>query len=276
MRDISSKALSQYKGLPDLDMDRVKSGIPSFDEISNGGFIQERSYLLLGAAGTGKTIFAMQFLYNGAELFKENGVYLTSEEPPEQLRRDVSSFNWDVGSLEDEKRIAILDATSAKIGLMQDERYKVPRPATLDGVLYEIYKAIETTSAKRVVVDSLDSLEVHVSSQDDYRSFMLKLVAILKSFHTTSIIISEAPGEGRNARRGIEEFVTDGIILLTNELVDAGRQRKIEIIKMRGSAHRAGQVPFIIGREGIEIQATTELGRLVRKMTPKEKANAGS
>ena len=134
---------------------RIQSGIPGFDQIVGGGLIRDRVYLLAGPAGAGKTIFSSQFLYNGLTKFGENGVYVVLEETPQQLRENLfNSFNWNIGSYEDSGNLVILDAISSRLGLSSQERFVVPRPFTLEALLYEIQTAIQTAGARRVVIDS--------------------------------------------------------------------------------------------------------------------------
>jgi KaiC/GvpD/RAD55 family RecA-like ATPase len=107
---------------------RVPTGIPGFDELCSGGILRNRSYLLSGTAGAGKTIFGLQYLYNGITKYGENGIYIATEERPEQVRENVKQFGWDFEALEEEGKLAILDACSTKIGIPSHEKYVDVRP----------------------------------------------------------------------------------------------------------------------------------------------------
>jgi len=252
-------------GIASVDMDRVSSGIQGFDELVEGGLIKDRVYLVSGSSGSGKTIFSMQFIYNGITQFKENGVYVTFEETPEQLRRDMSGLRWELKRLEEAGKLALIDATSARVGLGSKEKFVIPRPVTLDSILFEIYKTIQRVGAKRVVIDCLDAMELQAKSPEDFRTSLLKLISILKSFNCTSFLVIEAP-EKKISRHGISEFVSDGIICLYYVLEDDKRLRKIEVLKMRGTDHSSRIVPFQIGKNGIAVLSESELEKTMRKV----------
>ncbi len=241
-------------------INRARSGIPGFDELTKGGLIRNRAYLIAGSAGTGKTIFSMQFIHNGAVKYGENGVYVTLEETPEQLRRDLFSFGWNLKRLENDGRLILLDASSSRVGFGSKEKYVVPRPFTLDALLYEVNRCIEKVKAKRVVIDCLDAMGLHAKDPEEFRKSLLKLTMLLKSFECTSLLVSESFDGKTPSRYGVEEFVTDGIIMLHHALDESiseettldenpvngnllqeskswtrTRTRRIEILKIRGS-----------------------------------------
>src|SRR5438445_1808987 len=156
-------------------LQRVQSGIPGFDQIVGGGYIRDRVYLLAGPAGAGKTIFSTQFLYNGISKYNENGIYVVLEETPQQLRENMyNSFGWNIQTYEDNGNIIVLDAISSRLGLSSAERFVVPRPFTLESLLYEIQTAIQTVNARRVVIDSLDAMSLELT-QVDLRSIIQRL-----------------------------------------------------------------------------------------------------
>ena len=239
--------------------ERVISGIPGFDEIVNGGLLRGRTFLISGSPGAGKTIFSMQFVYNGALRYGDNGVYVTFEETPEQLRKDMLRLGWDLKKLEDEKKLILIDASSARIGMSSRERFVVHRPFTLDSLLSDIYLNIKKIGAKRVVIDCLDAAELHSKDIDAFRKYILRLSAILKSLDCTAILISEAPGGNRISRYGVEEFVTDGIILLHHNFEKNRRVRKIEVVKTRGSKHSSEMRLLDITDRGIEVKNISEV-----------------
>src|SRR5881397_4029522 len=277
-------------------LQRVQSGIPGFDQIVGGGLIRDRVYLLAGPAGAGKTIFSTQFLYNGISKYNENGVYVVLEETPQQLRENMyNSFGWNIQTYEDNGNIIVLDAISSRLGLSSAERYVVPRPFTLESLLYEIQNAIQTVNARRVVIDSLDAMSLELT-QVDLRSLIQRLTMILKSFGCTTLLVSGQAETGNQGRKSVEEYVVDGMIRLHHNLEESVsgettleqnalegnsleedsfsmkvRSRKIEIPKMRGTSHSQYQHPFLINENGIEIKSEPEVTKRLRRAIFKAK-----
>src|SRR5213594_1899727 len=277
-------------------LQRVQSGIPGFDQIVGGGLIRDRVYLLAGPAGAGKTIFSTQFLYNGISKYNENGIYVVLEETPQQLRENVyNSFGWNIQTYEDNGNIVVLDAISSRLGLSSSERFVVPRPFTLESLLYEIQNAIQTVNARRVVIDSLDAMSLELT-QVDLRSLIQRLTMILKSFGCTTLLVSGQAETSNQGRKSVEEYVVDGMIRLHHNLEESVsgettleqnalqgnsleedsfsmkvRSRKIEIPKMRGTSHSQYQHPFIINENGIEIKSEPEVTKRLRRAIFKAK-----
>jgi len=277
-------------------LQRIPSGIPGFDQIVGGGLIRDRVYLLAGPAGAGKTIFSTQFLYNGISKYNENGVYVVLEETPQQLRENVyNSFGWNIQTYEDNGNIVVLDAISSRLGLSSAERFVVPRPFTLESLLYEIQNAIQTVNARRVVIDSLDAMSLELT-QVDLRSLIQRLTMILKSFGCTTLLVSGQAETSNQGRKSVEEYVVDGMIRLHHNLEESVsgettleqnalqgnsleedsfsmkvRSRKIEIPKMRGTSHSQYQHPFIINENGIEIKSEPEVTKRLRRAIFKAK-----
>ena len=277
-------------------LQRIPSGIPGFDQIVGGGLIRDRVYLLAGPAGAGKTIFSTQFLYNGISKYNENGVYVVLEETPQQLRENVyNSFGWNIQTYEDNGNIVVLDAISSRLGLSSNERFVVPRPFTLESLLYEIQNAIQTVNARRVVIDSLDAMSLELT-QVDLRSLIQRLTMILKSFGCTTLLVSGQAETSNQGRKSVEEYVVDGMIRLHHNLEESVsgettleqnalegnsleedsfsmkvRSRKIEIPKMRGTSHSQYQHPFLINENGIEIKSEPEVTKRLRRAIFKAK-----
>jgi len=277
-------------------LQRIPSGIPGFDQIVGGGLIRDRVYLLAGPAGAGKTIFSTQFLYNGISKYNENGIYVVLEETPQQLRENVyNSFGWNIQTYEDNGNIVVLDAISSRLGLSSSERFVVPRPFTLESLLYEIQNAIQTVNARRVVIDSLDAMSLELT-QVDLRSLIQRLTMILKSFGCTTLLVSGQAETSNQGRKSVEEYVVDGMIRLHHNLEESVsgettleqnalegnsleedsfsmkvRSRKIEIPKMRGTSHSQYQHPFIINENGIEIKSEPEVTKRLRRAIFKAK-----
>jgi KaiC/GvpD/RAD55 family RecA-like ATPase len=277
-------------------LQRIPSGISGFDQIVGGGLIRDRVYLLTGPAGAGKTIFSTQFLYNGISKYNENGVYVVLEETPQQLRENMyNSFGWNIQTYEDNGNIVVLDAISSRLGLASQERFVVPRPFTLESLLYEIQNAIQTVNARRVVIDSLDAMSLELT-QADLRSLIQRLTMILKSFGCTTLLVSGQAEGSNTGRKSVEEYVVDGMIKLHHNLEESMsgettleqnalqgnsleedsfamkvRSRKIEIPKMRGTSHSQYQHPFTINENGIEIKSEPEVTKRLRRAIFKAK-----
>jgi KaiC/GvpD/RAD55 family RecA-like ATPase len=269
-----------------------------------GGLIRDRVYLLAGPAGAGKTIFSTQFLYNGITKFGENGVYVVLEETPQQLRENMyNSFGWDLRQYEDSGNLIILDAISSRLGLSSQENYVVPRPFTLEALLYEIQTAIQRTQAQRVIIDSLDAMSLELT-QVDLRSLIQRLTMILKSFGCTTMLVSgQADRQSDPAhagRKAVEEYVVDGMIRLHHTLEESTsgetmleensvqgntleedsfamkvRARKIEVPKMRGTSHSQYLHPITINENGVEIKSEPEVSRRLRRAVFKAKPVKG-
>src|SRR5881397_628472 len=287
----------QQPARPQLQqLQRVQSGIPGFDQIVGGGLIRDRVYLLAGPAGAGKTIFSTQFLYNGITKFGENGVYVVLEETPQQLRENMfNSFQWDLRQYEDSGNLILLDAISSRLGLSSQENYVVPRPFTLEALLYEIQTAIQRVQAQRVIIDSLDAMSLELT-QVDLRSLIQRLTMILKSFGCTTLLVSGQADNSNQGRKAVEEYVVDGMVRLHHTLEESVsgettleqnalegnsleedsfamkmRSRKIEIPKMRGTSHSHYLHPFVIGEQGIEVKSEPEVTKRLRRAIFKAK-----
>jgi len=163
-----------------------------------------------------------------------------------------------VKRLEEEGELILIDASSARIGLSTGERFVVHRPFTLDSLLSDIYESIKKIGAKRVVIDCLDAAELHARDLDEFRKYILKLSSILKSLGCTSILIVESPDGHRVSRYGVEEYVSDGIIVLHHNLEKNRRVRRIEVVKTRGSKHSPDVKWLDITDRGIEVKSVSE------------------
>ncbi len=236
-----------------VSLDRVKSGIVGFDELLDGGFIPNRVYLVSGPPGAGKTIFCSQFIYKGILENYENGIYVTLEVSPEQLREDVLSLGWDLRHLEDEDKLIIIDSSLSRLGFDGNEDFSVPRPYTTDALLYEIQKAIQKINAKRIVIDCLDTLDLDSKDSVEFRKILLRLISILKSFKCTCLLIAESHKPRTSIEEAVE-FAADGIIKLIQP--NETSPRKIEVTKMRGTNNSPYPNPCIISEDGIKINQT--------------------
>jgi circadian clock protein KaiC len=221
-------------------MDRVRTGIDGLDQLLCGGFLRGDAILAAGAPGTGKTSLGMQYLHNGITRYQEPGIFITFEEFPERIYRDAQSFGWDFRALEEEGKLKVL-FTSPEV-LQQD----IVRDQGL------VNEMIGEIGAMRVVVDSVSHL--HDAGQDlrHYREAVYRLVNALKRESLTAVLLREL-GEQEEIGGGPEDFVADGLIMLTRAYVGGHHMRFLEVIKSRGSPHIAIPSLFSLGEGGIRV-----------------------
>jgi KaiC/GvpD/RAD55 family RecA-like ATPase len=243
-------------------MDRVSSGVKGLDEILGGGFPKGRTILVVGSPGSGKTILAMQFLRAGA-LAGERSIYITFDEKPEQVKQNVADFGWDLDRLEGEGKILFVDATpfrrtSSTVrpqelgGLPFEER--VPE-ITLTGLVETLKRLAEEEEVTRVAVDPITSISVRYQSPIKRRRAMLMLFDALSSIGATCIVTSELRTSMLSRRFQLEEFLSQGVVLLRTGIHDGNVVRAVQVEKMRGIAHDAQLRPYVIGNGGIEVYA---------------------
>ena len=221
---------------------KVPVGIAGFDQISYGGIPKGRTTLLAGTAGSGKTIFALQFLINGLRAYEENGVIVTFEETPEDLARNVEGLGWDIKQYVAENRVAVVDA-SPEPGetIMECGSYD------LSALLARIEHAVRKVGAKRVILDSVGAIFPQFTDSNLVRRELHRVVAGMRQLGVTTVVTIERMQEyGDIARFGVEEFVADNVLILRNPLEQEKRRRTIEILKFRGTTHQKGEYPFTI------------------------------
>jgi KaiC/GvpD/RAD55 family RecA-like ATPase len=241
------------------DSKRVPTGIAGFDELCGGGLLRNRTYLVSGAAGAGKTIFGLQYIYNGITKYGENGVYIATEERPEQIRENVKKFGWDFEALEEEGKLAIVDACSTKIGIPSHEKYVDIRPFDMRSMMDQIISIQDAIDAKRAVVDGTTSIGFYLSDPSKIRVELLKLSTTLEILGLTSLMTCETIDENSPSRFGVEMFVTEGTILMYYKRTNSVRVRSIEIFKMRGSDHSKNIHPYEITPNGIVVHPYEEV-----------------
>ncbi|MCB9832246.1 MAG: circadian clock protein KaiC [Planctomycetes bacterium] len=230
---------------PRTELAKVPTGIHGFDQIANGGIPRGRSTLLVGTAGSGKTVFALQFLLEGVRHYGENGVFVTFEEAPSDLMHNVSSFGWDLEGLVAERGIAVVDVTPEP-----GEETIATGPYDLSALLARLESAIRSVDAKRVILDSIGALFPQLTDANIIRRELHRIAAGLRALEVTTLVTMERTEEdGGVGRWGVEEFVADNVILLRNRLEQEKRRRTVEILKVRGATHQKGEYPFTIDAE---------------------------
>src|SRR3989338_1169940 len=236
-------------------MQRVPTGINGLDELMEGGFPAGRTVLVSGACGTGKTIFCMQYLFNGAKKFSEPGIYVTLDERPDLVRQDMLRFGWDMRKLEEENMLHIIDGTIAKLGMPSEEEFSLPATGfDLDRLLLEIMRVSKRIGAKRVVIDSVPALGFKFDNPGEVRKAVLKLAYMLMRIGVTSLITSEVQeGANKFGKYGVEEYVSDGVVVLHYMGVGMASNRTLHIRKMRATKHSEDLRPIEITERGIVV-----------------------
>lgn len=244
---------------------KLPTHIPGFDFISRGGLPSGRSTLIAGSAGSAKTIFAVQFLAAGIVEEGHPGVFVTFEDLPEELRRNMRSFGWDIEKWEQEKKWAFVDVSPDF-----DDPTPVIGSYDLGGLTSRIVHAVKKTKAKRVALDSLSALFMSLPEPAVLRGELFKIMTTLKKMNVTVVFTGERTEEyGHVTRSEVEEFVSDNVVILRNLLTDERRRRTMEVLKFRGASHERGEVPFTITDEGIVVipltaEALTQTSSTVR------------
>ncbi|NUN11577.1 hypothetical protein HUU53_02935 [Candidatus Micrarchaeota archaeon] len=226
-------------------VNRIKTGIPGMDELIEGGFPESSSILVSGSAGCGKSIFCLEYLYNGAKLYKEPGVYVTLEEHPNNLWWMSQRFKWDLLSLERENLLKV---------------YKFdPTPDSRNEIEFQTKRIVEKAKqfgAKRLVVDSITAFSFWVDDVGRIRYAIYSLIEALRELNCTTLLTVESlPGRNDVSRFGVEEFLTDGIV----QLHFRPPHRSIFVRKLRGTRHDARVHPMKIDDNGIEIDSKGEI-----------------
>ncbi len=232
-------------------VERVKTGIPGFDEIVYGGIPKRNVVLLSGGPGTGKTIFGQQYLWNGLQM-GEPGVYVALEEHPVQVRINMRQFGWDIRSYEQQGYFAIVDAFTGGIGeAAKREKYVVRDPTDVGELIDVLKAAIRDVGAMRVVIDSVSTL--YLTKPSVARSVVLLLKRVLSGLGTTSILISQVSVTERGFGGPGVEHAADGIVRLDLNEFNGELMRSIIVWKMRGTKHSMKRHPFEITDKGIII-----------------------
>ncbi len=227
---------------------KIRTGIDGFDEVSYGGLPAGRTTLVSGTSGTGKTLFAVQFLHNGIVDFQEPGILVTFEESPIDIKRNALSFGWDLQSLIDQGKLFILDASP------DPEGYEISGNFDLSALIERIQYAIQKYRAQRVSIDSVTAIFQQYDSVGIVRRELFRLAARLKQSQVTTVMTTERTDEyGPIARFGVEEFVSDNVVIMRNIMEGEKRRRTLEILKLRGTTHMKGEYPFTISNHGINI-----------------------
>jgi circadian clock protein KaiC len=229
------------------------TGITGLDQVTGGGLPQGRPTLVCGAAGCGKTLLAMEFLVRGATQFGETGAFITFEEPVEDLILNVRSLGFDLQQLIDDGKVAIDHIHVDRSEIEEAGEYN------LEGLFLRIGLAIDSVGAKRVVLDTIETLFGGFDNPAILRSELRRLFHWLKDRGVTAVITGEK-GDGQLTRQGLEEYVSDCVIVLDHRVNEQVSTRRLRIVKYRGSTHGTNEYPFLIDEDGISVLPITSLG----------------
>ena len=231
---------------------KTPTGINGLDEVTMGGLPTGRPTLVCGSAGCGKTLFSLEFLVRGAREYNEPGVFMAFEERPQDLADNVASLGFDLNQLQADKKL--------RIDYVRTERSEIEETGEydLEGLFIRLGYAIDSIGAKRVVLDTVENLFAGYNNQNILRAELRRLFQWLKDKGVTAIITGER-GEGTLTRHGLEEYVSDCVILLDHRIINQISTRRLRIIKYRGSVHGTNEYPFLIDEEGISVLPITSL-----------------
>jgi circadian clock protein KaiC len=250
-----TRRLSRTPSLP-----KTRTGIAGLDEITGGGLPAGRPTLVCGGAGSGKTLLAMEFLARGATQFDEPGVFMAFEERAGELETNFASLGFDLKALVSEKRL-ILDFVRVEPAELEEAG-----SYDLDGLFIRLGSAIDSVNAKRVVLDTIETLFSGLRDTAVLRAELRRLFHWLKTKGVTAVITAER-GEDSLTRYGLEEYVADCVILLDNRVEGQMATRRLRIVKYRGSSHGTNEYPFLIDEGGISIMPLTSLAMDYRAST---------
>ena len=242
------------------------TSIQGFDEITGGGLPKGRPTLVCGGAGCGKTLFAIEFLVRGAIVYNEPGVFISFEESEKELTANVTSLGFDLKDLIKRKMIWFEHIHLERGEIEQKGEYD------LIGLFVHIHNAIESIGAKRVVLDTIESLFSELPNPTAVRTELRRLFSWLKKKNVTTIVTGEK-GDGTLTRQGLEEYVSDCVIVLDHRVTDQSSIRRLRIVKYRGSTHGTNEYPFLIDEDGFSVLPVTSLG--LNHISSKDRISSG-
>lgn len=244
--------VTRLANLKVLAMKRVATGIPGMDSLLQGGFLEGSSILISGGAGTGKTIFSTQYIYQGAAQFSEPGIYITLEEGTTNIWWNMKSFQWNIAKMQQDNLIKIY-----RVGMFNPKDFAMQ----FDQEIGKIRDMVNEMGARRLVIDSTTAFGMFMGSDADVRYNLFKLINEMKKLNCTTLLLSEVraqdgtPERDINSAFGVEEFVVDGLI----RLYFSPPVRSLLVKKMRGTDHDKRIHPFEITPNGFEVNAAEQV-----------------
>ncbi|MDK6028698.1 KaiC domain-containing protein [Ignisphaera sp. 4213-co] len=231
--------------------ERVKTGIPGFDEILHGGIPKRNIVLVSGGPGTGKTILSQQFIWNGLQM-GEPGIYVVLEEHPAQVKQNMKQFGWDVTPFEKKGMFEIVDAFTGGIGeYAKREKYVVPDPTDVGHLVDVVRDAIKDLNAQRAVIDSVSTL--YITRPSLARGIIMQIKKVLSGLGVTAFLVSQVSVTERGFGGPGVEHAADGIVRLDLDEIGGELKRSLIVWKMRGTSHSMRRHPFEITDKGIVV-----------------------
>ncbi len=245
---------------------KCPTGIRGLDQVTDGGLPRNRSTLVCGGPGAGKTLLGLEFLARGARDFREAGVFVSFEERPEDLAKNAVSLGFDLGRLARSKRLVVEHIALDRNQLLEAGEYD------LEGLFIRLEAAIASVGAKRVVLDTIEALFGALTNQGILRAELNRLFSWLKDKGVTTVITAER-GQGALTRHGLEEYVSDCVLMLDQRVDDQIATRRLRIVKYRGSTHGTNEYPFLIDRSGFLVLPITDVS--LDYASPKQFVSSG-
>lgn len=248
-----NSSFSNYNGPANRSLPKARTGIQGLDEVTYGGFPRGRPTLICGSAGAGKSLLAIEFIVRGATQFGEPGVFVAFEETAGELAQNVRSLGFDLDELARKKKLIV--------DFVRIERSEIDETGDydLEGLFIRIGAAIDAIGAKRVALDTIENLFAGLQNQGILRAELRRLFRWLKDKGVSAVITAER-GEGALTRHGLEEYVSDCVILLDHRVTDQVSTRRMRVVKYRGTAHGTNEYPFLIDEGGFSVLPVTSLG----------------
>lgn len=251
---MSSKKKAPKKSFNDrVVLEKTRTGIDGFDEITGGGLPKARPTLICGGPGCGKTLFASEFIVRGATEFDEPGVFISFEETENELTKNVSSLGFDLDKLQRQKKVILDHIYIERSEITETGEYD------LEALFVRLGHAIDSIGAKRVVLDTIEVLFASLGDDGILRAEIRRLFRFLKQKGVTALITAER-GEGNLTRFGIEEYVSDCVISLDHRVHEQLTTRRLRVIKYRGTSHGTNEYPFLIRSKGFSVMPVTTMG----------------
>ena len=248
------------------ELAKTLTGVRGLDEITRGGLPKGRPTLICGGPGSGKTLLALTFLVNGAMLYAEPGVLMTFEENADEMASDVASLGFDLPALIETKKLAVDYVRVERSEIEETGEYD------LEGLFVRLNYAIESVGAKRVVLDTIESLFSGLKDDAVLRAELRRLFRWLKEKGVTAVITGER-GDGLLTKQGLEEYVSDAVILLDHRVHDQVSTRRLRVVKYRGSHHGTNEYPFLIDASGLSVLPVSSMA--LAHEAPLDRISAG-
>jgi KaiC/GvpD/RAD55 family RecA-like ATPase len=232
--------------------DRVPTGISGLDELIEGGFPKNSRILVSGGTGSGKSIFCLQYLVNGFTKYGDRGVYVSLEEPLNEVRRNASHFGWDLAKLEKEGGLVLVDAVTNRLDLLDPGKWSVENSIeNVVGIIDDVAAAVQAVSAKRLVIDSIPGIGLF-THPESLRAILMRINTFLRNLDCTTLMTTEVvEGSAALSRFGVEEFLATGIVFLALESKGNELKRKLIVRKMRGVKHSMREFELLIMDQGM-------------------------